>query len=64
MKGEKIKDEKIKEKDGGEKKEREEMCDKERKKNRKKKKEVQELPTDVLVQERMDKFFTMGVYDE
>jgi acetyl-CoA carboxylase alpha subunit len=27
-------------------------------------KELQELPTEVLVQERMDKFFAMGVYHE
>ena len=64
MKRQKLIDSIIKEPLGGAHTDREAMFDTVRKTICKTYKELQELPTDVLVQERMDKFFTMGVYDE
>jgi acetyl-CoA carboxylase carboxyl transferase subunit alpha len=64
MKRQKLIDTIIKEPLGGAHTNREAMFDTVRKTICKTYKELQELPTDVLVQERMDKFFAMGVYDE
>jgi acetyl-CoA carboxylase carboxyl transferase subunit alpha len=64
MKRQKLIDTIIKEPLGGAHTNREAMFDTVRKTICKTYKELQELPTEVLVQERMDKFFAMGVYDE
>ena len=64
MKRQKLIDTIIKEPLGGAHTNREAMFDTVRKTICKTYKELQELPTDVLVQERMDKFFAMGVYEE
>ena len=64
MKRQKLIDTIIKEPLGGAHTNREAMFDTVRKAICKSFKELQELPTDILVQERMDKFFAMGVYDE
>ena len=64
MKRQKLIDTIIKEPLGGAHTNREAMFDTVRKTICKTYKELQELPSDVLVQERMDKFFSMGVYDE
>jgi acetyl-CoA carboxylase carboxyl transferase subunit alpha len=64
MKRQKLIDTIVKEPLGGAHTNREAMFDTVRKTICKTYKELQELPTDVLVQERMDKFFAMGVYDE
>ena len=64
MKRQKLIDTIIKEPLGGAHTNREAMFDIVRKTICKTYNELQELSTDVLVQERMDKFFTMGVYDE
>jgi acetyl-CoA carboxylase carboxyl transferase subunit alpha len=64
MKRQKLIDTIIKEPLGGAHTNREAMFDTVRKTICKTYNELQELPTDVLVQERMDKFFAMGVYDE
>lgn len=64
MKRQKLIDTIIKEPLGGAHTNREAMFDIVRKTICKTYKELQELSTDVLVQERMDKFFAMGVYDE
>ena len=64
MKRQKLIDTIIKEPLGGAHTNREAMFDTVRKTICKTYKELQELPTEVLVQERMDKFFAIGVYDE
>jgi acetyl-CoA carboxylase carboxyl transferase subunit alpha len=64
MKRQKLIDTIIKEPLGGAHTNREAMFDIVRKTICKTYNELQELSTDVLVQERMDKFFAMGVYDE
>jgi acetyl-CoA carboxylase carboxyl transferase subunit alpha len=64
MKRQKLIDTIIKEPLGGAHTNREGMFDTVRKTICKTYNELQELSTDVLVQERMDKFFAMGVYDE
>jgi len=64
MKRQKLIDTIIKEPLGGAHTNREAMFDTVRKTICKTYKELQELPTDVLVQERIDKFFAMGVYEE
>ena len=64
MKRQKLIDTIIKEPLGGAHTNREAMFDTVRKTICKTYKELQELPTEVLVQERMDKFFAMGVYHE
>lgn len=64
MKRQKLIDTIIKEPLGGAHTNREAMFDTVRKTICKTYKELQELPSDVLVQERMDKFFAMGVYNE
>ena len=64
MKRQKLIDAIIKEPLGGAHTNRETMFETVRKTICKTYKELQELPTDVLVQERMDKFFAMGVYVE
>jgi acetyl-CoA carboxylase carboxyl transferase subunit alpha len=64
MKRQKLIDTIIKEPLGGAHTNREAMFDIVRKTICKTYYELQELSTDVLVQERMDKFFAMGVYDE
>ena len=64
MKRQKLIDAIIKEPLGGAHTNRETMFETVRKTICKTYKELQELPTDVLVQERMDKFFAMGVYEE
>ena len=64
MKRQKLIDTIIKEPLGGAHTNREAMFDTVRKTICKTYKELQELQTDVLVQERMDKFFAMGVYEE
>ena len=64
MKRQKLIDTIIKEPLGGAHTNREAMFDTVRKTICKTYKELQELPTEVLVQQRMDKFFAMGVYDE
>jgi acetyl-CoA carboxylase carboxyl transferase subunit alpha len=64
MKRQKLIDTIVKEPLGGAHTNRDAMFDTVRKTICKTYKELQELPTDVLVQERMDKFFAMGVYDE
>ena len=64
MKRQKLIDTIIKEPLGGAHTNREAMFDTVRKTICKTYKELQELPTEVFVQERMDKFFAMGVYDE
>ena len=64
MKRQKLIDTIVKEPLGGAHTNREAMFDTVRKTICKTYKELQELPTEVLVQERMDKFFAMGVYDE
>ena len=64
MKRQKLIDAIIKEPLGGAHANREAIFDTVRKTICKAYKELQELPIDVLVQERMEKFFAMGVYDE
>jgi acetyl-CoA carboxylase carboxyl transferase subunit alpha len=64
MKRQKLIDTIIKEPLGGAHANREAIFDTVRKTICKTCKELQELPPDVLVQERMDKFFAMGVYEE
>ena len=64
MKRQKLIDTIVKEPLGGAHTNREAMFDTVRKTICKTDKELQELPTNLLVKERMDKFFAMGVYEQ
>ena len=64
MKRQKLIDNIVKEPLGGAHTNREAMFDTVRKTICKNYKELQELPTNLLVKERMDKFFAMGVYEQ
>ena len=64
MKRQKLIDNIVKEPLGGAHTNREAMFDTVRKTICKTYRELQELPTQLLVKERMDKFFAMGVYEQ